>query len=369
MNQALIELGWSSYFESQLNHNEKSFPARIAEKNRGHFKILTTEGVFEAVLSGKYLHTSSTNAEYPCVGDWVIVHQKMDQTIIEKLLNRKSAFARRQKIDGGRKIINGIVSGGTTQEQILAANIDVVFIVTGLDKNFNHKRIERYLTLSLESGAMPVIILSKLDLCEDIEDKIRLVESVAMGFPIHALSALDGTGMASISKYLGPGKTVAFLGSSGVGKSTISNFILGKELQETKATNAQTGKGVHTTTSAQLIQAPDGSLILDTPGLREIQLWCDEDTVDTSFSEIVRLSELCKFNNCNHGNEPGCAIREALSTGELAEDRYERYLKMQKEVAYLEKRKQGVESRLNKRVKTYEKRNSEKKYLKAQDRW
>lgn len=369
MNQKLTSLGWSSYFESQLGIYETGFPARVAEKNRGHFKILSTEGEYDAVLSGKYLHASRTNAEYPCVGDWVMVQKKMDQCIIESLFNRKSAFVRRQKIDGGRKIINGIVSGGTTQEQILASNIDVVFIVTGLDKNFNHKRIERYLTLALESGAMPVIILSKLDLCEDVEAKLALVESVALGFPIHALSAIEGTGMESLSAYLGMGKTAAFLGSSGVGKSTITNFLLGKHLQDTKATNAQTGKGMHTTTSAQLIQAADGSMILDTPGLREIQLWCDEDTVDTSFSEIVELMDQCKFNNCTHKNEPGCAVKEALTTGELNPDRYERYLKMQKEVAYLEKRKQGVEARLNKRVKTYEKRNSEKKYLKAQDRW
>lgn len=364
----LKALGWNNTFENQLCTDEEGFPARIINKNRGHFQILTESGQFDSSLSGKYLHESNTNVEYPAVGDWVMVRRKMDQHIIYKLLVRKSAFARRQKIDGGRKIINGIVSGGTTQEQILASNIDTVFIVTGLDKNFNPKRIERYLTLCLESGAAPVILLSKLDLCDDVEDKIYAVEGVSLGFPIHAISAISDQGMEQLSPYLGEGKTVAFLGSSGVGKSTISNFLLGENLQMTKLTNEQTSKGVHTTTTAQLLMSKDGTLIIDTPGLREIQLWCDEETIDTSFEEITALMENCKFNNCTHHSEPGCAVREALNSGELAADRYERYLKMMKEVRYLNKRKKGVEQKLNKRVKQYDKRNSEKKYANAYEK-
>ncbi|MCD4714267.1 MAG: ribosome small subunit-dependent GTPase A, partial [Clostridiales bacterium] len=234
--------------------------------------------------------------------------------------------------------------------------------------NVKSKIVELYLTRCRDSWASPVILLSILDLCDDVEEKIFEVEGVSLGFPIHALSAISDQGMDDLNPYLGKGKTIAFLGSSGVGKSTISNFLLGESVQLTKNTNEQTSKGVHTTTTAQLLVSKDDTLIIDTPGLREIQLWCDEETIDTSFEEITSLMENCRFNNCTHRSEPGCAVREALKTGELPADRYERYQKMLREVRHLNNRKKGVEMKLNKRVKQYEKRNSEKKYVNAYEK-
>lgn len=358
------------YFEPKEIENETSSDhqviGRVINKNRGHFTVMHDLGVSEAMLAGKFIHEALFHVDYPSVGDWVIMSKKSEQEneyIIKKLVPRKNAFVRRQKIVGGRKIMNDVISGGTTQEQVLASNLDTVFIVTGLDHNFNTKRIERYLTLAYNSGANPVIILSKLDLCDDVEEKISRVEDVAFGVPILPLSAISDEGMEALNNYLGIGKTVCFLGSSGVGKSTITNYLLGGQIQDTKATSESNSKGRHTTTTAQLLIAQDGTMIIDTPGLREVQLWCDEDTLETTFDDVASLMEACKFGNCTHNKEPGCAVNQAIESGSLSVDRYRSYLKMLKEVKYLDQRKKEAAHKLNKKPKRTESRHTNKQKI------
>ncbi len=366
----MIDLNKYQYFDKlellESNNSETSTIGRVINKNRGHFSIMHDLGVSEATLAGKFIHEALFHLDYPSVGDWVVMTKKSElesEYIIKKLIPRKNAFVRRQKIVGGRKIMNDVISGGTTQEQVLAANLDTVFIVTGLDHNFNTKRIERYLTLAYNSGANPVIILSKVDLCDDVDVKIGHVEEVAFGVPILPLSAISEEGMDGLKHYLGVGKTVCFLGSSGVGKSTITNYLLGGEIQETKSTSESNSKGRHTTTTAQLLIAKDGTMIIDTPGLREVQLWCDEDTLETTFDDISLLMEQCKYGNCTHNSEPGCAISSALSSGQLSTERYKNYLKMLREVKHLEKRKREAEHKLNKKPKRTESRHTNKQKI------
>lgn len=349
-----------------LGSEESVIIGRVTNKNRGVFHVLHELGTDVATLSGKYIHEALYHVDYPAVGDWVVMTRNGESFIIHKLVTRKNAFVRRQKVVGGRKIMNDLIVGGTTQEQVLAANLDTVFIVTGLDKNFNPKRIERYLTLAYNSGANPVLILSKLDLCDDVAEKVAQVEDIAFGVPVHPVSAIEAIGMEDLKPYLGVGKTVCFLGSSGVGKSTVTNYLLGEMIQETKETSEGSSKGRHTTTTAQLLMAIDGTMIIDTPGLREIQLWCDEDTLDTSFDDIAKLMESCQFKNCTHHREPGCAVVAALETGELSKSRYDNYLKMLREVKYLEMRKREADKKLNKRPKQKKSRHTDKQKMKSE---
>lgn len=366
----MINLRPYYYFEpKEIEHENGSdhlVVGRVINKNRGHFSILHDQGISDATLSGKFIHEALYHVDYPSVGDWVLMVEKSQQEadyIIKKLIPRKNAFVRRQKIVGGRKIMNDVISGGTTQEQVLASNLDTVFIVTGLDSNFNTKRIERYLTLAYNSGANPVIILSKLDLCQDVAEKVSDVEKVALGVPILPLSAISDEGMEALRAYLGVGKTVCFLGSSGVGKSTITNYLLGGQIQDTMATSESNSKGRHTTTTAQLLIAQDGTMIIDTPGLREVQLWCDEDTLETTFDDVASLMEACKFANCTHNKEPGCAVNQALESGSLSLERYKSYLKMLREVKHLDKRKKEAEQKLNKKPKRTESRHTNKQKI------
>jgi len=235
-------------------------------------------------------------------------------------------------------------TGGKTDEQVLAANVDTVFLVSGLDANFNIRRIERYVTVAYNSSATPVIILNKADLCEDIDDRLAEVESIAVGVDILALSAATGSGLDSLKKYLSVGKTVAFLGSSGVGKSTIINGLLDEERFKTNAVREDDGRGRHTTTHRELVVLPEGGVVIDTPGMREIQLWSDDDGLSRAFDDIESLARHCRFHDCAHTTEPGCAIAAALESGELDASRFNNYLKLQKEIAHLARR-QDIKTR------------------------
>jgi ribosome biogenesis GTPase len=249
-------------------------------------------------------------------------------------------------------------TGGRTEEQILAANIDTVFLVSGLDGDFNIRRIERYLSAAWNSGATPVILLNKADICPEVDKYVEEVETLAFGVPIHVVSASENTGMGSLDAYLGPGMTSVFLGSSGVGKSTIINSLLDEERLLTNAVREHDSRGRHTTTYRQMILLRSGGIVIDTPGMRELQPWDREDGIGRTFEDVEHLAALCKFNDCSHETEPGCAVRMALEDGSLDEKRYGSYLKLQKERRFLEMRKDKAAKRqfvrnLDKRIRQH----------------
>jgi ribosome biogenesis GTPase len=249
--------------------------------------------------------------------------------IIQAVLPRKSKFSRK-------------VAGELTEEQIVSANVDTVFIVSGLDggRNFNLRRIERYLTVAWSSGATPVIVLNKVDLCPDVNIYVRSVEDIAQGISIHTLSAKERIGLETLSNYLTEGHTVAFLGSSGVGKSALINALLGIERQKIGDVRQGDRMGIHTTTKRELIFLPTGGMVIDTPGMREIQMWAGEENLQGSFNDIEMLAEKCRFSDCSHSVESGCAVREAIDHGNLDPARLESYRKLQDELNYLAFRKE-----------------------------
>jgi ribosome biogenesis GTPase len=242
--------------------------------------------------------------------------------VIVAVLPRSSVFVRK-------------VAGETTVEQIVAANVDTLFLVSGLDGDFNPRRIERYLTAAWESGAEPVVVLNKADVASDLESSIEEVRNVAIGVPIAAVSALERAGLEALEPWLAPGRTVALIGSSGTGKSTLINALLGEERQATGAVREDDSRGRHTTTHRELVPLPGGALLLDTPGMRELQLWGDPSSVDGAFADVAAVAERCRFRDCTHGNEPGCAVLEEVTTGALSMERLESWRKLQRELRWL----------------------------------
>ena len=232
-------------------------------------------------------------------------------------------------------------AGPKVKEQIVAANVDTVFIIQSLNKDFNMRRLERYLIAAWESGAVPVVILSKVDCSEYVADKMVTVYSTAPGVEVHTISCVTGEGIAEIRKYFVPGKTVAFLGSSGVGKSTLANTLVGEELLKTQEIREDDSRGRHTTTHRELLLLPEGGLILDTPGMRSLSLWEADTGIGVLFGDVEELTKLCRFHDCKHQNEPGCSVREALDDGKLEMKRWESWLKLQKELVHLEAKKEG----------------------------
>jgi ribosome biogenesis GTPase len=344
----LIELGWEPFFENQFI-TEKTpdiIPARIASVRRNQYLVYAETGELVAHVSGRFRNNTQEIEQFPTVGDWVGVQPvpNEDKGVIRFLLERKSRFSRKQPVAGGRRqgSFEGVelIDGGTTGSQVIAANIDTLFIVIGLDNNYSLSRIERLLTQAYNSGSNPVILLNKSDLCDSMEEKLKEVTAVTFGTSVHALSARTGNGIEQIRKYVVSGKTVAFVGSSGVGKSSIINAILGEELQKVISISDAVGKGRHTTTSRELIMCPGGGLLIDTPGMREFQLWCDEDDVDTSFEDIAELRSRCRFTDCTHETEPDCAVKDAMDRGLLTSERYSEYMKYQREIRYLDMKKE-----------------------------
>jgi ribosome biogenesis GTPase len=313
----LYDLGWDDGFAAALEPQDNCIAGRVSAQHRGEYDVLTETGELRAHVAGRLRHDASSGADLPAVGDWVALRD----AVILAVLPRRTAFARK-------------VNLGAAEAQVLAANVDTVFVVTGLDDDFSPHRIERYLTLAWESGAMPALVLTKADLCEDPRALLLQAEQVAVGVPTHVISNVTGEGLDELARYLTPAQTVALLGSSGVGKSSLANRLLGHELQATKEL-AEDGTGRHTTTARELFRLPGGALLVDTPGLREVQLWGDEDGIDQAFADVDELAAECRFNDCAHTHEPDCAVQAAIDEGRLPRERLQSYRVLQRELRRL----------------------------------
>jgi len=289
------------------------------------YRLISESGELWAEIGGAFRHDWPDSGDLPACGDWVLADNPMgrDRTVIRFLLPRRTSFSRKQ-------------AGTAMGRQIIAANIDTVCLVSGLDSDFNLRRIERYLAIAYESGARPVIVLNKTDICLEVSDRVAKTMSLAPGVPVLAVSATAGCGIEDILNHIAPGQTIAFLGSSGVGKSSIVNRLLGQSAQEVRETDSHTGRGLHTTSARQLFLLPSGSLIMDTPGMRELQVWSVDGGLDTAFEDIKALAEGCRFRDCSHQREPGCRVRAAVLHGELDALRLANYFKIRKEACYIE---------------------------------
>jgi ribosome biogenesis GTPase len=329
----LLEMGWCDFFEEQVEEQDRDFiAARVAEENRGLYRILCRQGELQAELSGKMRHVTESRDGLPAVGDWVLTQTRPGEGrgTIQRVLRRKGKFSRK-------------VAGRKTEEQIVAANVDVVFLVSSLNREFSARRMERYLTLAWDSGAKPVIVLNKADLCEDAEELRSQTEAVAMGARVVLTSATRGDGIEEMRALLrggGEGEqscvTAALLGSSGVGKSSLINALLGSVRLATQAVRDGDDRGRHTTTSRQLLLVPSGGVLIDTPGMRELQLWDAADGIGRTFGDIQELAASCKFRDCRHQGEPGCAVRAAVDRKILDAARVENFHKLEREERFLE---------------------------------
>jgi ribosome biogenesis GTPase / thiamine phosphate phosphatase len=314
---SLEGFGWNSYFENEFERVRETGmqPARVALADRERFFVWSQSGEAEATVSGRLRHRSE---HWPLVGDWVALERGCR---IAHVLPRRTAFSRKQP-------------GAVTREQVIAANIDVLFVVCGLDGDFNPRRIERYLLLAWESGAKPVVVLNKADVCMDVAAAADCVTEIASGAPILTVSAREGWGLPALEAHLNPGLTAAFAGSSGAGKSTLVNRLLGRKQQIVQEVRASDSRGRHTTVRRELFLAPNGWLLIDTPGLRELQLWGNTDSVDAAFSDIATLAAGCRFRDCRHQGEPGCAV----AASGIDEARLANYTKLQRELAHLDRK-------------------------------
>jgi ribosome biogenesis GTPase len=307
----LGELGWQPELAASLEAHQT--PARIAVEHRGQYVVYAAHGELRVRLPGRLRHEGADVA----VGDWVAV---ADDTVVQAVLPRRSAIVRN-------------AAGFATTAHTLAANVDVAFVVTSLGPDIEPRRIERYLVSIWESGASPEIVLTKADRMDDPWPLAAEVESVALGVPVHVVSAITGQGCDGLRARLTPGTTAVLLGSSGVGKSTLVNRWVGRELLATRETRTDDDEGRHTTSRRELIRLPGGGLVIDTPGLRELQLWdVGDEALEATFADVEELAGGCRFNDCSHTREPGCAVRAALDTGELPRERFDSWRKLQKEL-------------------------------------
>ena len=328
---SLDQLGWSAAFAA--DHAPHAAvgrePARIMAEDRGSYVVRTADGEQRAAITGRFRHeTGGDPSAFPAVGDWVAIDGGPDDGAIHAVLPRRTSIVRQ-------------APGNRTAAQVVGANVDVVFIVISLNLDLNLRRLERYLAVAWESGAEPVVVLSKADLVDDSTPLLAEVERIAIGAAILTVSAIDGRGLDEIRARIGSGRTVAFVGSSGVGKSTLLNRLAGEVRAAVKEIREDDARGRHTTTRRQLHILPDGGLVLDTPGMRELALW-DPDGVEQSFPDIDELVTTCRFGNCRHNGEPGCAIAAALTSGSLEVSRYEAWQKLEREARHQLRRVDGL---------------------------
>lgn len=332
----LIEYGLTE----TIKQAAKSFPdeilARVTEQHRELYQVISAAGEFSAQVSGKFQHNARNVADFPAVGDWVMLTATTgQQAIIQQVLPRKSVLTRG-------------AAGSEGAGQIIAANLDTVFICMSLNADFNIRRIERYLTIAWESGAMPVIVLTKADLCTDLDQKLVELGEVAIGVDIIICSAKQNEGYDELRKYTDNDQTVAFVGSSGVGKSTLINGLMQQDIFATKAIRSDDDKGRHTTTFRQLLKLPTGGVVIDTPGMRELRIHTGD--LAHTFQDIEQLAAQCKFKDCQHQSEPGCAVRQAIEAGTLPIERLESYQKLQRELTYSQLNARELENEKIKRM-------------------
>jgi ribosome biogenesis GTPase / thiamine phosphate phosphatase len=321
---SLHSLGWSDRLQHELEQARNArpesplVPARVLVEHRGAYQVEGDDGPRGAELTGKLRHEAVDRLGLPTVGDWVLLG---DGDRIEAVLPRTSAFVRK-------------AAGARTEPQVIAANIDHVFVVTSANADFNPRRIERYLAAIASSGAAPVLVINKVDLCTDARERVASLGSFAAGLPVANVSALERRGREQLEPYLQQGSTVALVGSSGVGKSTLVNWLLETDALETGAIREHDARGRHTTTRRQLIAVAGGAALIDTPGMRELALWADDAELPGAFADIEALATQCRFLDCQHSGQPGCAIQAALARGELEAGRLAHYEKLERELAW-----------------------------------
>lgn len=326
---SLSSWGWNAFCEALWNECEKedAVAARVIAQQRKYWRVAGEMGECWAEAAGKLRLAADAGQNWPAVGDWVAVElrDRGSAALIHGVLPRRSQFVRK-------------IAGKKVAEQVLAANVDIALLVSALDGDVNPRRVERYLTQCWESEAKPVIVLNKADICQTPREKIEAMEKVTMGLSVCAVSAKTGMGFDELEKYLARGQTVVLLGSSGVGKSTIVNRLLGRAIQEVQEVRQSDSRGRHTTTAREMFALPGGALLLDTPGLRELQLWDADEGISHTFADIESLAGHCRFGNCRHDGEPGCAVRAAVGAGALDIARLANWRKLERELAFLNRK-------------------------------
>jgi ribosome biogenesis GTPase len=327
----LTALGWDDAWSVAFKpyRADGLTPGRVAVQHRGAYDLLTETGEVRGSVSGRLRRAAASPVDFPVVGDWVALDTGTDEAAsIQAVLPRRTKFSRRAAQDS---------ESDTAREQVVSANVDIVFVTSALGGNVNIRLLERYLTLAWESGAQPVILLTKADLEPDPEGIVADVAAIGEEVPVVAVSTRTGLGLDAVGSRLGPGVTGALLGPSGAGKSTLVNTLAGEELLATGSMLAS-GGGRHTTTRRQLVILPSGGLIIDNPGMREVHLWLAEEGLDEAFPDIAELEARCRFSDCSHEVEPGCAIQAALADGSLARERWQSYRALRRELAELDER-------------------------------
>lgn len=341
----LEDLGWNAGFAKAFKpYLSKGWqPARLIRDNKITYgALLEGGGELEVIMSGKVYHDAENDAALPAVGDWVAVDEgkEGEEPMIRARLERQSCFSRK-------------LPGKSSEEQVMAANVNVVVVVTDAGADFNPRRLERYFMLIEKSKAKPVVLVNKSDLLpEEVNEAVKQeISELNAESDVYVTSAIKNEGLGVLKSYLQPGVSITLVGSSGVGKSTLVNQLLGEEWQWTSDVNEVTGKGRHTTTARELIVLDDGGILIDNPGIREVQMWTDETTLRDSFADIEKLAESCQFHDCKHGLDKGCAIRAAVEDGSLDAERYESFLKLEEEIEALKKRQKKRQMLVERRAK------------------